>query len=108
MARIAARLSLPSSSRVMHLYSRTSGNIPDAPGLPWVLNRIGGTQGEVGSWGRLEGVPSGSGGLATRLERRLPTGAQLTKLPHTKHSSRACRTGSNFTPQKFEAVARPV
>jgi hypothetical protein len=25
------------------------------------------------------------GGLATRLERRLPTGAQLDKLPHKEH-----------------------
>jgi hypothetical protein len=29
-------------------------------------------------WGRMVSC----GGLATRLERRLPTGAQLDKLPH--------------------------
>jgi len=33
-------------------------------------------------WGRLAGVPLGSGGLATRRERRLTIGAQLDKLPH--------------------------
>src|ERR1035441_6675529 len=32
---------------------------------------------EVASWGRMEPC----GGLPTRLERRLPTGAQLAKLP---------------------------
>jgi hypothetical protein len=33
------------------------------------------------TWGRMEGVPSGSGGLATRQVRRYATGAQPAKLP---------------------------
>ena len=36
-------------------------------------------------WGRL----AAGGGLLTRLERRLPTGAQLNKLPHKNTSSLA-------------------
>jgi hypothetical protein len=32
-------------------------------------------------WGRL----AACGGLLTRLERRLTTGAQLTKLPHKEN-----------------------
>ena len=37
------------------------------------------------SWGRLETC----GGLATRQLRRLPTGAQLAKLPHIANSGQA-------------------
>src|ERR1035441_6035660 len=76
------------------LFAPSSNTMPDAAGRPGGRPRAGAAAPPFlpvcghgkGCGIRLAGVPFGSGGLVTRLERRLagyPLGrAQLDKLPH--------------------------